>query len=72
MVDRKKEFCDRVIQSCERGNQFISLEDGFCYFWIEGHGALSAEALRVIADELDRRNKGWQGEIDNYFNGIIT
>lgn len=37
---------------------FDTLDCGFVYFFpVVAHGALSADSLRVIADELDRRNE---------------
>lgn len=38
------------------------LEDGYYHFWA-GKGYLSAEALRIIADELDRRNASWHKQV---------
>ena len=41
-------------------SDFVTGEDGFVVFWPERRlGAFSAEVLRIIADELDRRNAGW-------------
>jgi len=40
-------------------------DDGYLIYWPSGGGALSAAMLRVIADELDRRNKPWDDIIAN-------
>lgn len=39
----------------ERGDLVI-FEDGYTYYCPTGGGGLTAHNLRVIADELDRRN----------------
>ncbi len=46
-------------------NEIIPLEDGYHYFWVSGKGAMSADELRIIADELDRMNKPWEDIINN-------
>lgn len=39
---------------------FVTLEDGFVYYWPEGsNGCFASHQLREIADELDSRNKDW-------------
>ncbi len=63
-MDRKKEHRERVIASCDKYNEIGPLDDGFQYFWIKDRGAMSAADLRVIADELDRRNKDRQEQIE--------
>lgn len=42
-------------------DDFVMLEDGYKYFWPDGEhrGAMSAELLRLIADELDSANAAW-------------
>ncbi|MEM9512870.1 MAG: hypothetical protein AAF978_09365 [Cyanobacteria bacterium P01_E01_bin.48] len=37
-------------------------DDGYCYFFTQ-RGALSAADLRIIADELDRRNEAWDKQV---------
>ena len=63
-MDRIKEHRDKVIASCDKYNEIGPLDDGFQYLWIKDRGALSASDLRVIADELDRRNKDWKEQIE--------
>jgi hypothetical protein len=55
--------------TAEKMNEFVTLDDGFVYYWPSGFagGALSAYQLREIADELDRRNEAWQADINKYF-----
>lgn len=60
MIDRRK----IVIDGCYKHDEISPLDDGFQYFWIKNRGALSAFDLRVIADELDRRNKEWKETIE--------
>ena len=38
---------------------FITLEDGFFYYFPDETGAYSSHLLREIADELDKRNVKW-------------
>ena len=58
-----------IIQHHNKNHEFITDMDGFVYFLPRRcHGHFSSAALRVIADELDRRNADWQREIDDYFN----
>jgi hypothetical protein len=56
-----------IIKMAEARNEFACLEDGFCYYWPSQHGAISSYQLRQLADELDKRNKKWSEEIDEYF-----
>jgi hypothetical protein len=56
---------DQVIEQASK--EYGPLDDGFIYYFPSKGGALSAEVLRVIADELDRRNKAWDDDIKDYF-----
>jgi hypothetical protein len=47
---------------------FISLEDGYYYYWPHSGKGFSADNLRAIADELDRKNKPWDDQVQAYFN----
>jgi hypothetical protein len=58
----------RIIAMCDDRNEFMQLDDGCVYYWPNSHGAISATELRIIADELDRRNKEWSDQVDEYFN----
>jgi hypothetical protein len=57
----------RFIESVEAGGHFVTLEDGFFYYWADGKGGISPHQLRWLADELDRRNKPLQESLDRYF-----
>ena len=54
--NKSEEYRQKVIASCDRYNAIAPLDDGSYCFWVKDRGALSASALRVIADELDRRS----------------
>lgn len=60
----------RIIAMCERYDMIGPLDDGYQYFWPKNHGCLSPVDLRTIADELDRRNAKWDGQVksDPVFN----
>ncbi len=54
----------RIIEKVELDGCFEPLDCGYLHFWPSiFHGALSADALRVIADELDRRNAEWDKQV---------
>lgn len=57
-----------IIKMIDKRGEFVYLEDGFLYYAPEGNkGCISAHELRTIADELDKRNKAWEEQIDEYF-----
>jgi hypothetical protein len=50
----------RIIEKLDKDNSLQPLDCGYLHFWpASWQGAFSADALRVIADELDRRNADW-------------
>ena len=70
-----------LIRLIEEREEFVTGDDGFVYWaphmaavqhpngGTTGGGGFVAEwELRVIADELQRRNAPWQAEIDKYFD----
>ena len=59
---------DRIIALADVRGEFKSLDDGFVYYWPSECGAIAAHELRLLADELDRRNARWVAEIEEYFN----
>jgi len=63
----KERQSERLIQIIEDRGGFDKLEDGFVYYF-GGSGALDSWALRVIADELDRRNEPHRKSIEDFFN----
>ena len=69
MSETRDEYANRIIKKADEAGDIFTLEDGFFYFGPSTGGAMSAELLRVIADELDRRNEGWASTIDEYFAG---
>jgi hypothetical protein len=56
------ERIQQIIAMTEERGDFGPLEDGYQYYWSK-HGALSAWELRVLADELDRRNTLWDADV---------
>lgn len=52
-----------VIVNAETFGQFAQMEDGYWYYWVGSRGALTAFGLRVLADELDRRNAPWGEQV---------
>ena len=63
MSETRDEYASRIIKKADEAGDIFTLEDGFFYFGPSTGGAMSAELLRVIADELDRRNEGWASTI---------
>jgi hypothetical protein len=54
----------RIIAMLDARNEFGPLEDGYIYYWPSPNmGALASYQLRVIADELDRRNAEWDAQV---------
>lgn len=58
-----------VIRMADDRQEFVKDVDGFVYWRpaCEHGGHLAGYQLRILADELDRRNKAWEEEIDRYF-----
>jgi hypothetical protein len=57
---------ENIIKRVE--NDFLPIEHGFYCWWPRDiNDFLSAEVLRIIADELDKRNKKCQQQIDEFF-----
>ena len=65
---RLDDYTKHVIAKCYEYDEIVPLEDGYQYFWIKNRGALSANVLRIIADELDRRNKKWDEQVQREFS----
>lgn len=51
----------RIIEVASR--DFVEDVDGYLYWWPSGQGHWAAYALRIVADELDRRNAPWDAEV---------
>lgn len=53
-----------IIEKLDAGKCLETLDDGYLHFWPSpNRGCFSADALRVIADELDRRNEEWDKQV---------
>ena len=57
----------RIISILDERQELFSDVDGFVHWWPANGGCISAWQLRVIADELDRRNVGIEKDIAEYF-----
>lgn len=60
---------ERVIALAESRGEFVQEVDGFVYWWPskESQGYLAAHHLRWLAEELDRRNKDREQQINEFF-----
>lgn len=56
-----------IVEKAEAADEFVMLEDGFWYYWPKGVGAISEYDLLLLHQELLRRNKKWNEDIDEYF-----
>lgn len=56
----------RIIKMSDERGDFVVGEDGCTVFWPDGfaRGAFNAWHLRLIADELDRRNRDWFDQVE--------
>lgn len=57
--DRKSKLDHKL---AERG-EFVTLEDGYVYYWPIAAGALSANELRIISYILDDKNEKWNVQV---------
>ncbi len=56
----------RVVASAEK--DMTKDDGGYVVFWPTANkGCYSAWDLRIIANELDRRNKDWDDYVNSYF-----
>lgn len=55
----------RIIGITSKREEFVTLDDGYVHLWPQGspNGAWTSWHLRVLADELDRRNRAWDAMI---------
>lgn len=68
-MDTLEESIKHIIKVTEDHGDFVEDVDGYVYFWPERNtGSYAAWHLRVIADELDRRNAPWDAQINKYFD----
>jgi len=54
-----------LLKIIEQRSEIVKAEDGYKYFAPKDGHLLSVHQLSWIADELDRRNKDWDNEINN-------
>lgn len=64
-----KNISKHIVKLAEERGEFTTSEDGFVYWWPSKNGCLAAHHLRILADELDKRNAKWAKEIEEYFDG---
>ena len=57
-----------IVEKAEADDEFVMLEDGFWYYWPKGAGAISEYDLLLLHQELMRRNKKWNEDINEYFS----
>jgi hypothetical protein len=61
----------KLIDLVDERKEFVLDVDGFLYYWPSPNlGHLSSCQLRWIADELDKRNKPWQDQIEKDFAAL--
>lgn len=60
MAEPRAEFIRRVIEVTDARGEFATDVDGFVYYLPSNSGHLNSDALRILADELDRRNAAWE------------
>ncbi len=59
----------KVVEMAYDSGDLCIAEDGFLVFWpLAFHGSFTAQNLRDLADEMDRRNSAWSAQIDEYFS----
>lgn len=56
---------NRVVSVSTEREEFVTFSDGYVHWWPQdsSNGALSSWHLRVLADELDRRNRVWDARV---------
>lgn len=61
-----QEVRNRVLECEERDESLFQDIDGYWKWWPKGgNGYRDAVHLRILADELDRRNRPWDDVLDN-------
>ncbi len=59
-------YRDKLINKVDEHKDIVMGDDGYYVFWpIRNHGALLANDLRIIADELDKRNEDWDNIVND-------
>lgn len=58
---------NRLIELADEAGDFVTGDDGFTLFWPDAKiGGFSSTNLRVLADEIDRRNQKWAALLELY------
>lgn len=68
-MNKKEEYEKRILEAVYKNYDICVMDDGFYYYWGKD-GALSSLDLRIIADELDKKNEKWKQSIKDYFEQI--
>lgn len=63
MSEANELYAARIIGMTDARKEIVTGPDGFRYWWPGREGAISSAELRVIADELDKRNYDWNRQI---------
>lgn len=61
-----EEYKNRVLESC-KNMIAVDPSGSFYYFWLAEGSCLNSDGLRIIADELDKRNAGYE---EHFFNKL--
>lgn len=70
MSKEYEKYKTRVLQACTEKNMFLQVEDGYYQFFPESIGSYyTSDSLRIIADELDKRNVTWDKEVKEALAG---
>jgi hypothetical protein len=63
--EKTAEWRRRMLEFCEP--DIVTADDGYKVFWpTKNNGYYGAYLLRIIADELDKRNEQWDLEVAAY------
>jgi len=58
----------RILAEADKRKEFVTGEDGYVVYWpAKLGGAYSSWVMRLIADELDRRNADWDRQMQETF-----
>lgn len=61
---KNEEYAERLLEVVDK--ELLQEVDGFYYYFPSGTGMLTSHGLRIIADELDKRNADWNEQINKY------
>lgn len=67
MNEKDEKYAERIIECISK--DIVQDVDGYYYFWPSANrGHFSEYALRVIANHLEKLNKPWDNQVNEYFN----